>query len=225
MAEPIIKLHQHDLPSNVTFTDHVSIDTEAMGLNMSRDRMCLVQLCSADKVCHLIQIHKDTKPAPNLIKVLKDKSLLKIFHYARFDVAMLYKTYNKIDFPKNYIDPEINDISPIYCTKIASNLCRTYSDRHSLKELCRVLLKIDLQKTEQVSDWGHTALTYAQQRYAASDVLYLNELRLQLDPMLARENRTKMFRNCCDFLSTRAQLDIVGWPEHDIFAHHVANKF
>lgn len=220
MSDMIIKLHQHDLPDNIKFEDHVSIDTEAMGLHLKRDRTCLVQLCSADKVCHLVQVFQNTKPAPNLVRVLKDKKLMKIFHYARFDLAQLYKTYSIENFPNCGLDINLSDISPVYCTKLASNLCRTYSDRHSLKELCRVLLKIDLQKGEQVSDWGSDQLTHSQLRYAACDVIYLNDLRKELDVMLKRESRMSMFRRCCDFISTRAHLDLAGWPDVDIFAHH-----
>lgn len=202
-----ICVHHDDLPSNINIKDYVSIDTEAMGLQYNRDRLCLVQLCSSDGVCHLVKISKDIKPAPNLMKLLRDRNIVKLFHYARFDVGILYYSYGVM-------------CENIYCTKIASRLCRTYSDRHGLKELCRTMLKIDLIKQEQGSDWGNPELSDAQKAYAAKDVLYLNSLRSVFDTVLKRENRYELFQECCDFISTRVKLDVEGWPDIDIFAHH-----
>lgn len=202
-------IHHDDLPDNVMskIKDYVAIDTEAMGLQYNRDRLCLVQLCSVDGICHLVKISKKVKPAPNLMKLLKDKNIVKLFHYARFDVGILYYTYRVM-------------CNNIYCTKIASRLCRTYSDRHGLRELCRTMLKIDLIKQEQASDWGNETLSDAQKAYAAKDVLHLNALRQELNPVLKREDREKLFQECCDFIPTRVKLDVEGWNDVDIFAHH-----
>lgn len=202
-------IHYDDLPDHVMskIKDYVAIDTEAMGLQYNRDRLCLVQLCSVDGICHLVKISKKIKPAPNLMKLLKDKNIVKLFHYARFDVGILYYTYRVM-------------CNNIYCTKIASRLCRTYSDRHGLRELCRTMLKIDLIKQEQASDWGNETLSDAQKAYAAKDVLHLNALRQELNPILKREDREKLFQECCDFISTRVKLDVEGWNDIDIFAHH-----
>lgn len=200
-----ITLHQHDLPDDLDLGDCVAIDTETMGLKPGRDRLCLIQLSGGDGNCHLVQLNGRYE-APNLKRLLADPARLKLFHFARFDVAVL----------KAYLG---TDTAPVYCTKIASRLVRTYTDRHSLKELCREMLGIDISKTQQSSDWGHLELTAAQQEYAAQDVLYLHQLRTTLDAMLTRENRRDMAQACFDFLPTRAQLDLAGWPDVDIFSH------
>lgn len=214
-----IIVHQHDIPADLRHSGYLSIDTETMGLNLNRDRLCLIQVCSNDKVCHLVQVHQNPQPAPNLVRLLKNNNITKLFHFARFDLAMLYKTYSIEKYPDHGLDISAGDIKPVYCTKIASYLARTNSDRHSLKELCRTLIGVDLQKGEQVSDWGHDTLTESQKRYAASDVIYLQALREKLDVRLKRENREEMFKQCCDFLHTRVHLDIAGWQDTDIFAH------
>lgn len=198
---------EHDLPNNAKIEEFASIDTEAMGLQFNRDRLCLVQLTSKNGICYLIQVRKDVKPAPNLMKVLSDEKIVKIFHYARFDVGLLFYTYNVMC--KN-----------VFCTKIASRLCRTYSDRHGLKEICRQLLQIDLNKGEQASDWGAPVLSDSQKAYASKDVVYLNDLRLKLTELLIREERMELFQACCNFLPTRIILDHSGWNDIDIFAHH-----
>lgn len=198
---------EHDLPDNAKIEEFASIDTEAMGLIHRRDRLCLVQIMSKNNICYLIQIRANVKQAPNLMKVLKDKNIVKIFHYARFDVGLLYHTYGVM-------------CNNIYCTKIASRLVRTYSDRHGLKEICRQLLQIELNKGEQSSDWGVDTLTDAQKNYASKDVLYLNDLRQKLNDVLIREKRMDIFEYCCQFLPVRIKLDQMGWEETDIFAHH-----
>ena len=200
-----ITLHQNDLPADITFGSSVAVDTEAMGLNNHRDRLCLVQLSSGDGTAHLVQLNKNYA-APNLKKLLADPDVEKIFHFARFDVAII-KKYLEID------------CTPIYCTKIASRLCRTYTDRHGLRDLCREILKIDLSKQQQTSDWGAAELTEEQQKYAASDVLYLHEIKDHLAAILERENRTALANHCFNFLMTRAELDLGGWIDIDIFAH------
>ena len=201
-----IKLHKGDLPADVNFGQSVAIDTETLGLNPHRDKLCLVQLSSGDGNAHLVQLNRDNYDAPNLKALLVDRDVLKIFHFARFDVAVL----------KKYLDV---DVTPVYCTKIASKLVRTYTDRHGLKELVREIVGVDLSKQQQSSDWGLPVLSDAQKQYAASDVLYLHELKLRLDQMLKRENRTELANACFDFLSTRTALDLAGWPDQDIFAH------
>jgi len=198
---------EHDLPDNAKIEEFASIDTEAMGLHHIRDRLCLVQITSKNNICYLIQIRKNVKPAPNLCKILKDKKIVKIFHYARFDVGLLYHTYKVM-------------CENIFCTKIASRLCRTYSDRHGLKEICRQLLQIEIQKGEQASDWGADQLTEAQKLYASKDVIYLYDLKQKLLELLKRENRMEIFTSCCEFLPTRIKLDHLGWEDADIFAHH-----
>ena len=200
-----IKLYKHDLPSKIQFTKSVAIDTETMGLNPSRDRLCLIQLSSGNNICHLIKIEKDSPKPKNLIKILKNNKLIKIFHYARFDVAML-----KHNFKVN--------IKNIYCTKIASKLVRTYTDKHGYKDLCSELLNKNISKTEQTSDWGGE-LTKNQQKYAATDVLYLHRIKDKLDTMLMREKRSKLAKACFDFIQYRTDLDINGWSEQDIFKH------
>ena len=199
-------LHKGDLPDGLSFGSMVAVDSETMGLDPHRDRLCLIQLSGGDGDCHLVQFAKGVYQAPNLCAMLADPGVTKLFHYARFDVAMI-KRYLGID------------CTPIYCTKIASKLVRTYTDRHGLKDLCRELLGVDLSKEQQSSDWGAETLTDQQMTYAASDVLYLHALMAKLDVMLEREGRTDMARACFDFLPRRAELDLAGWPELDIFSH------
>ncbi|MDJ0449187.1 MULTISPECIES: ribonuclease D [Methylocystis] len=201
-----IRLHQGDLPSAVATSPIVAIDTETLGLNPHRDRLCLVQLSFGDGDAELVQIAKGQTSAPNLVRLLTDPKVLKLFHFARFDLAILAKTFGVMP-------------APVYCTKIASKLTRTYTDRHGLKELVRELASVEISKQQQSSDWGAATLTDAQQAYAASDVLYLHQLKEKLDVMLAREGRTELAQACFDFLPARAQLDIAGWPETDIFSH------
>lgn len=201
-----ITLHHGDLPKGLKFGDCVAIDTEAMGLNNRRDRLCLVQLSAGDGTAHLVQFKKGDYAAPNLKALLANQKITKLFHYARFDVAII----------SEYLGV---DCSPLYCTKIASQLCRTYTDRHSLKELCKEILDIDLSKQQQSSDWGADTLTPEQQAYAANDVLHLHKLKAHLDEMLAREDRLELAQKCFAFVPTRAALDLAGWPETDIFAH------
>lgn len=201
-----IQLHKGDLPAGLDFGNSVAVDTEAMGLNNLRDRLCVVQLSSGDGTAHLVQFANGEYDAPNLKKLLADQSITKLFHFARFDVAIL----------KHYLGVEC---TPLYCTKIASLLCRTYTDRHGLRELCRELLSVDLNKQQQSSDWGADELTEDQMHYAANDVFYLHRLREKLDVMLAREGRTELAQNCFNFIPTRAALDLAGWAERDIFAH------
>ena len=199
-------VHHGDLPDNVTFSGSVAVDSETMGLDPNRDRLCVVQLSSGDGNAHLVILDKDSYDAPNLKAVMSDMSVLKIFHFARFDVAVM----------KKYLGV---DTAPIYCTKIASKLVRTYTDRHGLKELCRELAGVSLDKQQQSSDWGSGDLSKEQQAYAASDVLYLHTLKERLDIMLAREGRTHLAQACFDFLSVRADLDLLGWSGVDIFSH------
>lgn len=199
-------MHKGDLPADVTFEGDIAVDTEAMGLNNRRDRLCVVQLSDGKGDAHLVQIDPKTFAAPRLKALLEDNNRVKIFHFARFDVAIL----------RHYLKA---DVRPIYCTKIASKLCRTYTDRHGFKDLCRELLTQDISKQQQSSDWGADELTPEQVNYAASDVLYLHDLRAKLNVMLAREGRTALAQECFSFLPTRAALDLEGWPETDIFAH------
>ena len=201
-----IRLHRGDLPDLSRYTDSVAIDTETMGLNPHRDRLCVVQLSPGDGTADVVQIPKTITDAPNLKKLLGDPGVTKIFHFARFDLAALFNALG--------VMPQ-----PVYCTKIASRLVRTYTDRHGLKDLVREVLGVDLSKQQQSSDWGAETLTDAQTAYAASDVLHLHGLRTRLDAMLAREGRTAMAEACFDFLPTRARLDLAGWAEADIFAH------
>ncbi len=201
-----IHLHQGDLPADVSFGDSVAIDTETLGLNPHRDRLCLVQLSAGDGVCHLVRFQKGIYDAPNLKKLLADPGVTKLFHFARFDVAVL----------RHYLGV---DCAPIYCTKIASRLVRTFTDRHGLKDLCRELIGVEISKQEQSSDWGAATLSDAQLKYAASDVLHLHKLAAVLDQMLAREGRADIAAQCFAFLPMRARLDLEGWPEIDIFAH------
>ena len=200
-----INLYKGDLPENVKVSDCIAFDSETMGLNPKRDKLCLVQLSNGDEICHLIKIDLSKKKPKNLIKILKNNKIQKIFHYARFDVAV---------FKQNF---KIN-IKNIYCTKIASKLVRTYTDKHGYKDLCSELLNKSISKTEQSSDWG-AELTKDQQRYAATDVLYLHKIKLKLDEMLLREKREKLAKACFDFIEYRTDLDINGWAEQDIFKH------
>ncbi|MEM8743087.1 MAG: ribonuclease H-like domain-containing protein [Pseudomonadota bacterium] len=201
-----VELHRDDLPSGLDLGNVVAIDTETLGLNPLRDRLCLVQLSSGDGNAHLVQIAQKPADAPNLKALLADPKILKLFHFARFDIAVLYHTFNIM-------------AEPLYCTKVASRLTRTFTDRHGLKDLCRELLRVDLSKQQQSSDWGAETLTKEQLDYAASDVLYLHRLRDKLDGMLAREGREDLASACFAFLPTRARLDLRGWAEEDIFSH------
>jgi ribonuclease D len=202
----IMQLHQNDLPDSVKFSGSVAIDTETMGLNLQRDRLCLVQMCSADGDAHLVQIQKNAVRPRNLINILTDKSILKIFHFARFDVAALGKTFGI-------------QVSPIYCTKIASKLTRTYSDKHGLKNLCKDLLNKDISKNEQTSDWGNETLTQEQLKYATGDVLYLHQLKAKLDKMLEREGRADLARRCFEAVETIANLEAQGINPEELFQH------
>lgn len=201
-----IFLHVGDIPASVTFAGDIAVDTEAMGLNNHRDRLCLVQLSDGNGDEHLVQFRGGEYKAPNLCKLLTDPKRVKLFHFARFDVAIL----------QHYLGVKTG---PIYCTKIASRLTRTFTDRHGFKDLCRDLLGVEVSKQQQTSDWGQETITPEQQEYAASDVRYLHRLREKLDVMLAREGRAEMAAECFRFLPTRASLDLAGWPEIDIFSH------
>ena len=201
-----IHLHKGDLPADVNLGNMVAIDTETMGLLPVRDRLCLVQLSAGDGDAHLVQLKKDAFHAPVLSALMEDPKVTKLFHYARFDVAMMRYHLNVL-------------ATPIYCTKIASRLARTYTDRHGLKDLCRELLNVELSKIQQSSDWGADTLTEEQKNYAASDVLYLHQLKDALDGMLAREGRKHLAAAAFAFLPIRSELDLSGWAEMDIFAH------
>jgi ribonuclease D len=201
-----VRLHHGDLPDLSRYTDSVAIDTETMGLHPHRDRLCVVQMSNGDGSADVVQIPKDHIEAPNLKALLCNAKVTKIFHFARFDIAALYNAFG--------VMPQ-----PVYCTKIASRLCRTYTDRHGLKDLVREVLNIDLSKQQQSSDWGSQTLSEAQLAYAASDVLHLHGLRERLDAMLAREGRLGLAQACFEFLPTRAKLDLQGWDAEDIFAH------
>jgi len=201
-----IHLHQGDLPAGLHLGDTVAVDTETMGLSLARDRLCLVQLSAGDGHCHPVQVPPDPDPAPNLAAVLTDARVLKIFHFARFDLAMLRRHLGVV-------------VEPVYCTKIASRLTRTYTDRHGLKDLCKDLLGIDVSKQQQTTDWGSPELKPEQLAYAASDVLHLHALREKLDDMLLREGRRDLAEQCFRFLPNRAELDLLGYDEPDIFAH------
>lgn len=202
-----IRLHRGDLPNLSNYDGReVAIDTETMGLHPHRDRLCVVQLSPGDGSADIVQIPQDASQAPNLTKLLADPKVTKIFHYARFDVAVLRNRFGVVT-------------GPVYCTKIASRLVRTYTDRHGLKDISRELLGLDLSKQQQSSDWGADKLSDAQLDYAAADVLHLHDLKRHLDRMLAREGRTELARACFDFLATRCELDLLGWDETDIFAH------
>ncbi|WP_306006553.1 ribonuclease D [Aquicoccus porphyridii] len=199
-------LYKGDLPDGLDLGRVVAIDCETMGLNPHRDRLCLVQMSGGDGDAHLVQIMKGQTEAPNLTAMLSDPDVLKLFHFGRFDIAVLLHTFGVMT-------------APVYCTKIASKLVRTYTDRHGLKHLLQELLGVDISKQQQMSDWGAEELSEAQLDYAASDVLYLHALRDKLEERLAREGRTEIAQACFRFLPTRAELDLAGWPETDIFAH------
>ena len=199
-------VYKGDLPVNLDLGTVVAIDCETMGLNPKRDRLCVVQLSSGDGNAHLVQVNKGQTSAPNLCRMLEDPNVLKLFHFGRFDIAAMFEAFGVLT-------------APVYCTKIASRLIRTYTDRHGLKNLLQELLAIDISKQQQSSDWGAKRLSKAQIEYAASDVLYLHQLRESLNQMLIREGRMEVAQSCFDFLPTRAQLDLAGWPDTDIFAH------
>jgi ribonuclease D len=206
-----ITLHRGDLPANLSFGDCVAVDTESMGLNWERDRLCLVQLSAGDGDAHLVQLAASKYEAPNLKKLMTNPKVLKLFHFARADLATI----------KYYLGvmPQ-----PVYCTKIASVLVRTFTDRHSLKDLTKELISLDLSKEQQTSDWGAAELTQDQLNYAASDVLHLHKLKARLDTMLAREGRTELARQVMDFLPIRTELDLVGWRDIDVFSHRPVRK-
>jgi len=199
-------LYKNDLPDGLDLGSMVAIDCETMGLNPHRDRLCVVQMSGGDGNAHLVQIEIGQTEAPNLCKMLRDPKVLKLFHFGRFDIAALFNAFGALT-------------APVYCTKIASKLIRTYTDRHGLKNLLDEMLNVDVSKQQQMSDWGAEKLSDAQISYAASDVLYLHALKEKLDARLAREGRSEVAQACFDFLPTRAQLDLAGWPEIDIFAH------
>lgn len=199
-------LYKGDLPDGLDLGSVVAIDCETMGLLTHRDRLCVVQLSGGDGNAHLVQVAKGQTEAPNLQRLLADPAVLKLFHFGRFDIAAMHHAFGTL-------------AAPVYCTKIASRLVRTYTDRHGLKALTQELLNVDISKQQQSSDWGAAELTDAQLDYAASDVLYLHRLRDVLNAMLEREGRMDLAQACFDFLPVRAQLDLAGWPETDIFAH------
>ena len=199
-------VYKGDLPDGLDLGPIVAIDCETMGLNPKRDRLCVVQLSSGDGHAHLVQVAKGQTAAPNLCWMLEDPNVLKLFHFGRFDIAAMKAAFGALT-------------APVYCTKIASRMTRTYTDRHGLKNLLQELLSVDISKQQQSSDWGAARLSKAQVEYAASDVLYLHELRERLNEMLIREGRMDLAQSCFDFLPTRAELDLAGWPDSDIFAH------
>lgn len=199
-------LYIGDLPDDLDLGPIVAIDCETMGLNPQRDRLCVIQMSGGDGNAHMVQVKQGQNDAPNLCKMLADPNVLKLFHFGRFDIAAMANAFGTVT-------------APVYCTKIASKLVRTYTDRHGLKNLLQELMNIDISKQQQSSDWGAETLTDAQLNYAASDVLYLHELREKLNIMLEREGRTEMAQACFDFLPMRARLDLAGWPEIDIFSH------
>jgi ribonuclease D len=201
-----IKLHKGDIPANITFGDTLAVDTETLGLDLNRDPLCLVQLSAGDGDAHIVQLDRETYNAPNLKKLLSDEKVLKIFHYARFDIAVIKKNLGI-------------DCAPVYCTRTASRLTRTYTDKHGLKQCCRELLGVELSKQQQSSDWGAAELSDQQLEYAANDVYHLHALKEKLDTMLKRENRIDLAEKCFGFLPVRAALDLAGWPDEDIFAH------
>ncbi len=201
-----VELHQGDLPSDIDFGKSIAIDTETQGLNPLRDRLCLIQMSSGDGTAHLVQFEPEGYDAPNLKRVLADPGILKIYHFARFDLAVIHRYLGIMT-------------TPVYCTKVASRLVRTYTDRHGLKDLCRELIGLDLSKQQQSSDWAARDLSKEQLNYAASDVLHLHALKERLDMMLARESRMEMAQTCFGFLPMRAELDLKGWQDEDIFSH------
>lgn len=199
-------LYKNDLPDGLDLGPIVAIDCETMGLNPHRDRLCLIQMSGGDGDCHLVQVTPGQTAAPNLCAMLENPDVLKLFHFGRFDIAALLNAFGAL-------------AAPVYCTKIASKLVRTYTDRHGLKVLLQDMVGVDISKHQQQSDWGAPTLTEAQLDYAASDVLYLHQLKEKFDILLAREGRTEIAQACFDFLPTRARLDLAGWPELDIFSH------
>jgi ribonuclease D len=201
-----IKLHKGDLPAGLDLGSTVAVDTETLGLNPARDRLCLVQLSAGNGEAHLVQLSRDAYEAPNLKRLLADRGVLKLYHFARFDLASIRRYLNVI-------------AGPVYCTRTASKLARTYTDKHGLKDLVKELLDVDLSKQQQSSDWGAENLSEQQLAYAANDVAYLHRLRDALDVMLKREGRMELAQACFDFLPARAVLDLAGWGEMDIFAH------
>ena len=201
-----IDLHDGDLPDGLVWGDCVAIDTETMGLNPHRDRLCLIQLSAGDGTAHIVQLRDGDYGAPNLRRLLADPAVTKLFHFARFDIAVIHRYLGLV-------------VEPVYCTKVASKLVRTFTDRHGLKDLCKDLLGVDLSKQQQTSDWGAAELTPEQLKYAASDVLHLHALRSRLDTLLEREGRTDLARACFRFLPARALLDLGGWADPDILAH------
>lgn len=205
-TSPTIEVHRGDLPAGVGFGPVVAVDTETMGLNPHRDRLCVVQLSAGNGVCHLVHFPTASYDAPRLKALMADPAVTKIFHFARFDLAVMRRYLGVV-------------CQPVYCTKIAAKLTRTFTDRHGLKDLCKDLLGIELSKEQQSSDWGAETLTAEQVKYAARDVLYLHELRARLDQVLAREGRRELAQACFQFLPFRAELDLGGWDEPDIFRH------
>lgn len=201
-----ITLHKSDLPGDINFGKMVAVDTETLGLNHERDPLCLVQLSAGDGNAHIVQLDRANYEAPNLKTLISNENVLKIFHFARFDIAVM----------KKYLEV---DCTPVYCTRTASRLVRTYTDRHGLRECCRELLGVELNKQQQSSDWGADEINDAQLQYAANDVLHLHALKDKLDTMLERENRMDLAQKCFDFLPVRADLDLAGWSADDIFAH------
>ncbi|MGH1354151.1 MAG: ribonuclease D [Thalassovita sp.] len=199
-------LYKNDIPADLDLGPVVAIDCETMGLNPHRDRLCVIQMSGGDGDAHMVQVEQGQTEAPNLCAMLENPDVLKLFHFGRFDIAAMYNAFGALT-------------APVYCTKIASKLVRTYTDRHGLKNLLQELLGTDISKQQQSSDWGSPVLTKAQLDYAASDVLYLHELKAELDRMLEREGRMEFAQACFDFLPTRAKLDLAGWPEVDIFSH------
>lgn len=199
-------MHKGDLPAGVSLKGDIAVDTEAMGLNNKRDRLCLVQLSDGNGDAHLVQFEKGAYKATNLIKVLSDGKRTKIFHFARFDLAII----------REYMGLRLTNV---YCTRTASRLARTYTDKHGYKDLCKELLGVDISKQQQTSDWGASKLSQEQIDYAASDVLHLHKLKARLDEMIAREGREELLAACCGFLPYRAELDLAGWADQDIFAH------
>ncbi len=205
-VQPRVFVHRNDLPDGFEPAPMVAVDTETMGLNHGRDRLCVVQLSNGDNTAHLVQVPRGSAEAPNLARILTDPGILKLFHFARFDIAALRAGLGVMT-------------GPVYCTRTASRLVRTYTDKHGLRDLCRELLGVEISKAQQSSDWGAETLTDEQKHYAAGDVLYLHRLKERLDPLLEREDRANLAQACFDFLPSRAALDLAGWPEIDIFAH------
>jgi ribonuclease D len=204
--QPAVVVHEGDLPGDLGFGERVAVDTETMGLNLQRDRLCLVQLSAGDGTCHVVRFRDRQVAAPNLVRLLENHAVVKLFHYARFDLQVLRRTLGA-------------EVGPLFCTKIASKIARTYTDRHGLKDLCREFLDVDLSKQMQSSDWGQEDLSDAQLVYAAGDVLHLHRLADRLEAMLRREGRLHFAEACFAFLPTRVALDLAGWSEIDVFAH------